>query len=65
VKLIGLGIPVGQGALSLFRTQRGELNLRITAWNLNVPAAGFQRKMIDVEKEVRHVEHVDEIDLPN
>jgi DnaJ family protein C protein 28 len=46
-------------ALTLFRTQTGELNRRIKAWNLKVPAAGFQRKLIDVEKEVGRVERGD------
>ena len=39
-------------ALISFRKQVGELNRRIVAWNLKVPAAGFQRKLIDAEKEI-------------
>ena len=44
-------------ALISFRQQAGELNRRITAWNLKVPAAGFQRSLIDIEKEVTDIEH--------
>jgi DnaJ homolog subfamily C member 28 len=43
-------------ALTSFRKQAGELNRRIVAWNLKVPAAGFQRRLIEVEKEVSQVE---------
>jgi DnaJ family protein C protein 28 len=46
-------------ALTRFRTQTEELNRRIKAWNLKVPAAGFQRKLIDVEKEVRQIDRRD------
>ena len=42
-------------ALTSFRKQAAELNRRITAWNLKVPAAGFQRALIDIEKEVTEV----------
>jgi hypothetical protein len=42
-------------ALTSFRKQTGELNRRIVAWNLKVPAAGFQRRLIEVEKEVGQV----------
>jgi hypothetical protein len=42
--------------LTLFRKQAAELNRRIKAWNLKVPAAGFQRSLIDIENEVRQVE---------
>jgi DnaJ family protein C protein 28 len=38
-------------ALTAFREKAGDLNRRITAWNLKVPAAGFQRRLIDVERE--------------
>ncbi len=38
--------------LTLFQEQARELNRRIVAWNLKVPAAGFQRKMIDAEREI-------------
>jgi len=44
-------------ALVSFRQQAGQLNRRITAWNLKVPAAGFQRSLIDIEKEVTDIEH--------
>jgi hypothetical protein len=43
-------------ALTSFRTQAAELNRRIKAWNLKVPAAGFQRKLIDFEQEIGQVE---------
>jgi len=43
-------------ALTLFRKQAAELNRRITTWNLKVPAAGFQRSLIDIEKEISQVE---------
>jgi DnaJ family protein C protein 28 len=43
-------------ALTSFRKQAGELNQRIVRWNLKVPATGFQRSLIDVEKEVSRVE---------
>ena len=44
-------------ALTSFRKQASELNRRIAAWNLKVPAAGFQRSLIDIEKEVSEVGH--------
>lgn len=43
-------------ALAGFREQAAELNRRITAWNLKVPAVGFQRQLIDPEKEINEVE---------
>lgn len=43
-------------ALAAFQLQSTELNRRIVAWNLKVPAAGFQRRLIDLEKEIREVE---------
>jgi DnaJ homolog subfamily C member 28 len=43
-------------ALTEFRREAAELNRRIKAWNLKVPAAGFQRKLIEIEKEVSEVE---------
>jgi len=43
-------------ALTSLREQAGELNQRIVKWNLKVPAAGFQRSLIDIEKEVSRVE---------
>ncbi len=42
-------------ALTGFRKQIGELNRRIVAWNLKVPAAGFQRGLIEVEMEISRV----------
>jgi hypothetical protein len=39
-------------ALTSFREEARELNSRITKWNLKVPAAGFQRKMIDAGREI-------------
>ena len=39
-------------ALISFRDQAVELNRRIATWNLKVPAAGFQRKTIDAEREI-------------
>jgi DnaJ family protein C protein 28 len=39
-------------ALTLFQEQMRELNRRIVAWNLKVPAAAFQRKIIDAEREI-------------
>jgi DnaJ homolog subfamily C member 28 len=47
-------------ALTSFRTQVAELNQRIAAWNLKVPAAGFQRRLIDMEEEVSRIERDDE-----
>jgi DnaJ homolog subfamily C member 28 len=38
-----------------FREQAADLNRRITAWNLKVPAAGFHRKLIDAEREIERV----------
>lgn len=38
--------------LTSFRKHAAELNRRIVAWNLKVPAAGFQRKMIDAKREI-------------
>jgi hypothetical protein len=42
-----------QRALTSFREQAAELNRRIAAWNLKVPAAGFQRKIVDAEREIQ------------
>jgi DnaJ family protein C protein 28 len=39
-------------AMTSFRGQAAELNRRILAWNLKVPAVGFQRKLIDAEREI-------------
>ena len=39
-------------ALESFRTKVAELNRRIDGWNLKAPAPGFQRKRIDVEREI-------------
>jgi DnaJ family protein C protein 28 len=48
-------------ALAAFRERAAELNQRIVAWNLKVPAAAFQRRLIDVEKAVSHVERPGQI----
>ena len=52
-------------ALTLFRQQAGELNRRIVAWNLKVPAAGFQRRLIEIEAEVCRIEHPGESNETN
>jgi len=43
-------------ALAVFREQVSELNRRIAKWNLKVPTAGLQRRLIDAEKEISEVE---------
>lgn len=43
-------------ALTSFRQHATQLNRRIAAWNLKVPAAGFQRKKIDAEKEIEGIQ---------
>jgi DnaJ family protein C protein 28 len=52
-------------AVASFLTEAGELNRRIAAWNLKIPAAGFQRRLIDIEKEVSEIErpHQSEDDI--
>lgn len=47
-------------AVNSFRTQLAELNRRIAAWNLKTPAAGFQRRLINIEKEVSQIERPEE-----
>lgn len=42
--------------LASFRTHMAQLNRRIAAWNLKVPAAVFQRKVIDGELEVKRIQ---------
>ena len=42
-------------ALSSFQRQVTDLNRRIAAWNLKVPAPGFQRKMVVIEKEIGRI----------
>ena len=42
-------------ALALYRQQATQLNRRIVAWNLKVPASGFRRKRIDAEREIEEV----------
>jgi hypothetical protein len=50
--------------LGSFRKQAGELNRRIAAWNLKIPAAAFQRRLIEIEKVVSQVErHGGSVDL--
>lgn len=39
-------------AVNSFRQKTTDLNRRIAAWNLKVPSPGFQRKMIDAEREI-------------
>ncbi len=45
-------------SLNAFRAQAEQLNRRIAAWNLKVPAAGFQRAMIDVAREIERIREV-------
>ena len=47
-------------AVNSFRTQVAELNRRIAAWNLKTPAAGFQRRLINIEKELSQIERPEE-----
>ena len=47
-------------SLSSFRQQAADLNRRITAWNLKVPAVSFHRKLIDCEKEIDRIEKAEE-----
>ena len=49
-------------ALAFFRTEAAGLNLRIKAWNLKVPAPGFQRRLIEIEKEVGEVQNSRDVD---
>jgi len=42
-------------SLKAFRAQAAQLNRRIAAWNLKVPAGSFQRKMIDGEREIARI----------
>src|SRR5882672_3067736 len=46
-------------AVTSFRTQAAEFKRRIAAWNLKIPAAGFQRRLIDIEEEVSRSERAD------
>jgi DnaJ homolog subfamily C member 28 len=39
-------------ALAAFRGKVRELNQRLNDWNLKAPAPGFQRKRIDVDREI-------------
>jgi hypothetical protein len=48
-------------AVISFQTEGGELNKRIAAWNLKIPSAVFQKRMIEIEEEVRQIESRDEI----
>jgi hypothetical protein len=43
-------------ALNSFREHSAQLNRRIASWNLKVPAAAFQRRLIDVENEIAAIE---------
>lgn len=47
-------------ALDSFRRQAGELNRRITAWNLKTPAAAFQQRLIEIENEVKRAKRESE-----
>ena len=47
-------------ALTFFTRQVLELNARIVEWNLKIPAAGFQRRRIDIKREVSQVERTDD-----
>jgi DnaJ homolog subfamily C member 28 len=47
-------------AANSFRRQATELNRRIAAWNLKVPAAAFQQPLIEIEKEVSQVKRQSE-----
>ena len=38
-----------------FRVTVSTLNLRIDAWNLKTPALAFQRKRVDVEREIARI----------
>ena len=42
-------------SLDALRAHAAQLNGRIVAWNLKVPATGFHRKLIDVEREIEMV----------
>lgn len=44
-------------ALASFRLGATQLNRRIVAWNLKVPAAGFQRKRVDAEREIERIKN--------
>ena len=43
-------------AVDAFSKQVSELNKRILAWNLKVPAPGFQRALINPEQEIARVQ---------
>ncbi|HMH45042.1 MAG TPA: DnaJ family domain-containing protein [Pyrinomonadaceae bacterium] len=45
-----------EGALQNFRAKVAELNRRIDGWNLKAPA-GFQRKRIDIEREIDRIKN--------
>jgi DnaJ homolog subfamily C member 28 len=42
---------------SSFQLEATQLNRRIVAWNLKAPAAGFQRKRIDAEREIERIKN--------
>ena len=57
----GSGNEAGAGtrwekAVDTFSKQVSELNKRIVAWNLKVPAQGFQRTLINPEQEIARVQ---------
>jgi len=49
-------------SVSSFRQQAADLNRRISAWNLKVPAAPFHRKLIEAEREIEEFAKVNEDD---
>jgi hypothetical protein len=51
-----------QKALVLFREEAGELNRRIKVWNLKVPVAGFQTKLIEIDKVISEIEEPRDFD---
>lgn len=51
------GAASWQRAQVAFREQVSELNQRIRLHNLKVPAAAFQRKLIDAELEIERAEN--------
>ena len=55
----GAGVRWEQ-ALNSFTKQVGELNGRIIAWNLKVPARVFQKRLINREAEINQIERADE-----
>jgi DnaJ family protein C protein 28 len=44
-------------AVDSFRNTVGELNRRINTWNLKAPSVSFQRKRIDIEREIEWIQN--------